>query len=110
MNFQRLVYNGTDRLQRIRTSYSLTKFKEIVVVSGTIADSYPTVVLEAAVRIEGEKLRLSTRLVDPADGSILSTSYEKISPRITCLNFKTTSLVRWLRRWRTPTVLFFEAT
>lgn len=55
----------------------LTKFKEIVVVdvapSGTIADSYPTVVLEAAVRIEGEKLRLSTRLVNRADGSILWT-------------------------------------
>ncbi|NTS30638.1 hypothetical protein HQ945_05170 [Phyllobacterium sp. BT25] len=59
----------------------LAKFKEIVVIaggsSGTNVDPYPTVVLETAVRIESESLRVSTRLVDRADGSILWTnSYE----------------------------------
>ncbi|SFJ31702.1 TolB amino-terminal domain-containing protein [Phyllobacterium sp. CL33Tsu] len=59
----------------------LSKFKEIIVVDGaassTIVDPYPTVMLEAAVRIEGERLRVSTRLVNRADGSILWTnSYE----------------------------------
>jgi len=59
----------------------LSKFKEIIVVDGvassTVIDPYPTVVLEAAVRIEDERLRLSTRLVNRADGSIFWTkSYE----------------------------------
>lgn len=59
----------------------LTKFKKIVVVDGAasnaIVDPYPTVVLEAAVRIEDERLRLSTRLVNRADGFIFWTkSYE----------------------------------
>ncbi|SDP27436.1 TolB amino-terminal domain-containing protein [Phyllobacterium sp. YR620] len=59
----------------------LAKFKEIVVVDGaasnTIVDPQPTFMLEGRVRIEGERLRLSTRLVNRADGSIFWTnSYE----------------------------------
>ncbi len=59
----------------------LSKFKEIVVVDGAassaIVDPQPTFTLEGRVRIEGEKLRLSTRLVNRVDGSIFWTnSYE----------------------------------
>ncbi|UGY08586.1 hypothetical protein [Phyllobacterium pellucidum] len=59
----------------------LAKFKEIVVVDGaassTIVDPQPTFTLEGRVRIEGDRLRLSTRLVNRAEGSIFWTnSYE----------------------------------
>ncbi|WP_027232741.1 hypothetical protein [Phyllobacterium sp. UNC302MFCol5.2] len=65
----------------------LAKFKEVVVVAGRssdasstlfrINDTRPSFALQGRVRIDGEKLRLSTRLMNRADSSIVWTgNYE----------------------------------
>ncbi|MRG56412.1 hypothetical protein GF108_12575 [Phyllobacterium sp. SYP-B3895] len=78
--------SGTQRSAKIAKGLTdeviiqLAKFKEITVVPGhspTIDDAQPTFMLKGSVRIEGDRLRLSTRLVNRADGSIFWTnSYE----------------------------------
>ncbi len=67
----------------------LAKFKEIVVIAGrspSVSSEVPTLVnarlpyvLEGRVRVEGEKLRISARLLDRTDGSVIWTNhYDKI--------------------------------
>ncbi len=67
----------------------LAKFKEIVVIAGrssSVSSEVPALendrlpyVLEGRVRVEGEKLRISARLLDRTDGSVIWTNhYDKI--------------------------------
>lgn len=67
----------------------LAKFKEIVVIAGrssSVSSEVPApvtarlpYVLEGRVRVEGEKLRISARLLDRTDGSVIWTNhYDKI--------------------------------